>query len=1012
MGLRSVGAREAKGPAAPDLWPAEAGWQQPVTAVLQSHDGYLWLGTYHGLVRFDGSRFTVFDSGTSHGLQNGLITSLFEDASNVLWIGHETGDLTRLQDGIFQSVNLETNWPGGAVEAITADEVGDIWLLNDSGVLYRLRDGNKTLCPGGASPTHKAVLARSDGGHIWVTANGSVTRLQDGKLVPYSFGPANANDFYERVAPARSHGLWVLANGHLRKWQDGYWVSECDGYPDEPGAVTSLLETKKGALLAGTLRDGLYLLTPGQPAQHFCRTNGLSHDWVRSLCEDHEGNIWIGTGGSFETLRPRKVQMLTSPDGWQGCALRSLSVLADGTVWVGTEGAGLYRLAGDTWTAFRDAEGVSNLYVWAVLPASDGRMYVGTWGGGLFVRENDTFHTPAALAEIQAPVASLYEGAEGELWIGTTSGLECFIAGKRAWSAGKGELLHPDVRSITEAADGTIWFGMSGGGLGALKDHVLKQFLKKDGLASNFILSLYADNDGTIWFGTADSGLGRFRNGKFSSLSTEQGLPNNVICNILDDSAGNLWLGSHAGIIRVNKRDLNLCADGAVNSIRYVSYGPADGLASLTCEGGFQPAACRARDGRLWFPTAQGLAVVDPFNVTTNLVAPPTVIEEFAVDGKRVEESRWHHQANEEPRDGYGPAFGAAAARPSLRLGPGSRQFEIRYTALSFTAPEKVRFKYKLEGLENGWVDAGARRVAPYGYLKPGDYTFRVIACNNDEIWNEQGASLAFTVLPYFYQSWWFESGSALSGAGILGAGVFWMGRRRLRRRLRQAEQQRVLERERSRIARDIHDDLGASLTRITMLSQTVRSELEAEHPVAADVDAIYSTARELTRAMDEIVWAVNPRHDTLDSVVTYLGRYAQHFLSAAGIRCRLDVPVQLPAWALTAEIRHNVFLAFKESLNNVVKHAGASEVQVSLEVHGGSFVLSVADNGCGFVLGSSGELSEGRLSSGNGLSNMKKRLEELGGTCQWETRPKEGTRVSLTVTIPASARRAAEKRD
>jgi signal transduction histidine kinase len=280
-----------------------------------------------------------------------------------------------------------------------------------------------------------------------------------------------------------------------------------------------------------------------------------------------------------------------------------------------------------------------------------------------------------------------------------------------------------------------------------------------------------------------------------------------------------------------------------------------------------------------------------------------------------------------------------------------------------------------------------------------------VRAANNDGVWNLTGASLAFEVLPFFWQTWWFQSLSIAGSAGAAGAAAMWASRRRVRLKLEQLERQRALERERARIARDIHDDLGASLTRITMLSQSVRAEVETLPETAEEVDTIYRTARELTRAMDEIVWAVNPKHDTLDSLVIYLGRFAQQFLSAASIRCRLDVPDNLPAWALTAEVRHNMFLAFKEALHNVLKHANATEVRVSLEAEPHAFTLMIMDNGRGFDADAFKVTvrppGDGlRVNAGNGLQNMKQRVEEAGGRCEWETAPGEGTRVIFSVSV------------
>ncbi|HYG35931.1 MAG TPA: triple tyrosine motif-containing protein, partial [Clostridia bacterium] len=386
--------------------------------------------------------------------------------------------------------------------------------------------------------------------------------------------------------------------------------------------------------------------------------------------------------------------------------------------------------------------------------------------------------------------------------------------------------------------------------------------------------------------------------------------------------------------------------------------------------------------------------------VTTNPVPPPVRIEEFVVDGEPLDDAAWRlNPALQSLEDR------SRSVRPQLRIPPGQQRFQFRYTGLSFMAPDKVRFKYRLEGLEQDWTDAGSGRVAEYSYLPPGDYNFRVIACNNDGVWSEMGDVLAFSVTPWFWQTWWFQAASAVSGAAAVGLGVLWGTRRRVHRKLELLERQRALERERARIARDIHDDLGASLTRITLLSQSVRSEVESQPETAAEVDQIYSTARELTRAMDEIVWAVNPKHDTLDSLVTYLGRFTQQYLSAAGLRCRLDVPVSLPPWALTSEVRHNVFLAVKEALHNVVKHARATEVRLSLQLEPNGFTLVIADNGVGFhfcdpSLRSTATLpAQGlRLASGQGLLNMRKRLEEIGGCCEWSTAPGEGTRVKLAV--------------
>jgi signal transduction histidine kinase len=499
---------------------------------------------------------------------------------------------------------------------------------------------------------------------------------------------------------------------------------------------------------------------------------------------------------------------------------------------------------------------------------------------------------------------------------------------------------------------------------------------------------LLAEPDGTLWVGTFGSGLCRLRGGRFATISAREGLPNNVICHIADDGRGNFWISSYGGIFRVSKDELNRCADGQLKTVNCLAYGKAEGLSTLECSGGLQASGCQTSDGRLWFPTIKGLAVVHPAGVNLNPIPPPVLIEEVTVDDQLV------------PL----PGPGGAASGPRLKIAPGKHRFEFRYTGLSLIAPEKVRFKYRLDGLESDWEDVGSRRVAYFSYLKPGDYTFRVMACNNDGVWNENGPALAFTVLPRFWQTWWFAVGAVLAGIGAVGGTVRNITRRRLHEKMERLERQRALENERARIAKDIHDDIGSNLARIMMLSQSNRAEGEDPQQIVARLGKVYLTTRELTRTMDEIVWAVSPHHDTLDSLVNYLGKFAQDFLNTAGIRCRLIVPIQLPAWPLSAEMRHSLFLAFKEALHNVVKHASATEVRVSLTLAESGFSAAIEDNGVGFNPAAAGPATAGkdplRIAGGNGLANIRKRLESIGGNCQVDSAPGKGTRIQFIVRV------------
>jgi signal transduction histidine kinase len=384
----------------------------------------------------------------------------------------------------------------------------------------------------------------------------------------------------------------------------------------------------------------------------------------------------------------------------------------------------------------------------------------------------------------------------------------------------------------------------------------------------------------------------------------------------------------------------------------------------------------------LWFPTSKGLVNVSPQDVTTNPLPPPVQIEAMLVDDQPV---------------------AITTGNAPIATPPGRHRFQFQYAGLSFVDPDKVQFQYRLNGFGTEWVNADDRRTADYNYIPPGRYSFQVIACNNDGVWNQTGAILSFSVLPFFWQTLWFRT---LVGIAIVTASssVAWFGtRRRMRRKLERLEWQRAVEHERARIAHDIHDDLGAHLTRISMLSETVQSELDQPERAKAGLNQIYKTAHELTRAMDEIVWAVNPRHDTLEGLTSYLEQFAQDLLAAAGIRCRLDMPSEFPSWRLTANVRHNVFLAFKEALHNVVKHAAASETFIRLTTSTRSFELAVEDNGQGFTPGTTRERAldgSTRLSSGNGLENMVRRMEEIGGHCQIQSVPGQRTRIIFQVPL------------
>jgi len=965
------------------IWQTEDGLaQNTVTAITQTSDGYIWIGSYGGLSRFDGERFQNFDAVNTPELEDSSVVSVQEDPQGVLWIGHDSGHLTRYYQGRFTPWRISSANATEKIGTIISGPDGVLWLLRQNGAIESARDGRalpRTNAPD-KLPSPFFSLVRNREGTIWAADSNTVSKLIDGKLVPLDFGPAHYSDFVNAITASADGGLWVVMDGRIRKWAENHWAEDRGPCPWDDSALSRMIELHDGTLGVGTMDKGFYLLYANGRVLHFDRSNGLPQNWVRCMYEDREGNLWVGAGtGGLVAVRPTAFSVLNSPDQWQGRSV--LSVLADqkGALWIGTEGSGLYRYDHGSWTHFDGDQGLKSLFVWSVAEAGDGKIWVGTWGSGIFRMDEGQLHHIDFLDTGGSPILALeFSPADNSLWAGTGLGLARLRNDKAQWAFRPPAGTRANISTILQDRDGSIWFSVSEGGLAHLVDGKVALFRKTNGLSSDSVQCLLQDDD-ALWIGTADGGLNRLKNGRFSSIGVNQGLASNVICHISDDGMGYLWLSTHRGILRLSKIELNRCADGLVPSVTGQVYDRNDGLPTLEYSGGLQAAGCKTPDGRLWFPSSKGVVSVDPSSIRLNPTPPPMVLESLRIDGHLVD-----------LRSG---------AKTSIRLNPDHERLEFQYTALSLAAPSKVLFKYRLQGLDKDWVDAGPKRTAFYSHLPAGDYRFEVIACNNDGLWNREGVALAFTVLPFFWQTWWFLGLTAVVVLSAVALIVRYQTRHRMQRRLAQLERQHAIERERARIAQDIHDDIGASLTRITMLSQSVQSELNQPQQAAAVLDRIGSTAREVTRALDEIVWAVDPRHDTLDSLVCYMGKFAQDFLAAADVRCRLDLPVDLPAWPLTAETRHNLFLAFKEALNNALKHAGATEVRVSLAFRPQAFVLTVKDNGRGFdLLQHVSQPAQG--TQGNGLNNLKRRLAQIGGRCDIVTNINEGTCVSFTVGV------------
>jgi signal transduction histidine kinase len=607
------------------------------------------------------------------------------------------------------------------------------------------------------------------------------------------------------------------------------------------------------------------------------------------------------------------------------------------------------------------------------------------------------------------PFLTGLEDRSGAIWLGGGFGLGQWRDGRFTNLNGSLGWSNVMVRALAEDRAGNLYVGSFGRGLSRHRQGQWTHYTQEDGLADNHIAALCVDGDDTLWIGTVNGGLSRFRQERFASITLRDGLPSNSIGALIEDDQGHLWLGSNRGLIRLSRQELNAYLDGQRDILTCHVFNRSDGLNSIECGGGAQPACWKTSDGKLWFATVKGVAVVDPSHLPFNPLPPPVMIEEVALDGEPVLNSQWSTDGmaqasvagTDQPQTaeyGHVPAVKSPILNRQskiLAIPPGKVRLEIRFTGLSLLVPEKVRFRYRLEGLDESWSDAGSRRTASYSHVPPGEYRFKVTACNNDGVWNEIGAVLPLIVLPHFWQANWFRFLILLAIVG----GTGWLVQRaavgRMHRQLESLERQRLLATERGRIAQDIHDDLGARLTQIGLLSELAKRSSSKPAEAQAYLEQITLRSRETTQAMDEVVWAVDPTKDSLEDLMNYLVSMSEQLFQETSINCRLDIPLDLPSQPISAKARHGILLVVKEALNNCLKHSGGSEVWIRASLQESVLQIEIEDNGNGFKNGG----SEAKR-AGNGLRNMRQRLEDLGGGFKVFGQPGRGTKIQLKLDL------------
>ena len=964
--------------------------QNTVTDLLQTHDGYLWIVTPFGLSRFDGVNFKTFSPGNTPGLQENMFTSLAEDEHRVMWAGTRDG-LLRYENGTFEQLGTSHGLPHTRVDGLCRRRKGGVWAATSEGIAHVSgRKATTVVTIQGIravfeDSTERVWFSGSSGVYVWSSETGQTERI----LKPERPHAGRASGFCED----RSGAIWFGTKYGLYRWRDGtldnfaLYGEDLPLRMEEDRAVRSIIEGEGPNELWVALDgvEGLY---------QFCNEQWYkaeSPEWpelrrVRTCLMDVEGNLWLGTDThGLLRLRYPRLQVFETNEKLPNDRIWSVTPSSRGGIWAGgDEGFTRIRSNGDA-RSFRPPEHWSEAIIRSVFESKSGDLLLGDHQYGLYRFRDGKFEgTPMPRNHFTKTV---YEDRSGTVWIGTQEGM-ARIRGRetRPYTTNEG-LPHPDVRAFFEDRRGQLWIGTYGGGVCIMTNDTFRSI---GGLSSHKAWSFHEDVDGVMWIGTA-AGLNRYENGKVFAFTRKHGLFDDLVNHLVEDDEGMFWISCNRGIYRVSRRELNEVAAGRQEPVGHVAYGEADGMITSETNGEYQPAGCKSIDGRIWFPTQRGIVVIDPKNVYRNELAPKVIIEQV------ISKSGSVFGAN--PKVVIAPIENMPqpkAIKSAYRLKPGEADvLEIRFTANSFVEPSKVQFKHRLEGHDSKWTMPHNSRVAHYTNLRPGSYRFQVIACNNHGYWNERGDDFSFIVEPRFYETWPFYGLCAL-GLFTGAAGVQAV-RLRLQRKMLRLEQQEALQRERERIAKDMHDDLGANLTRIAILSEVTNRQAENPAQVRNTARTISETARKVVDNISEIVWLTNPKNDSLDSLAGYLRAYAAEFFDLSPVNCRLDFPENVPNFSVPGELRRDILLAFKEALNNVARHSEAQLVAVTLAVspEGQNIVVTITDDGKG--------LSEDRVNAtNNGLRNMRERLSRRGGGVDITSSSGRGTCVKISTLLAA----------
>lgn len=1009
--------------------------QNSVNDLVQSLEGYLWIATYNGLARFDGVRFLVYDKSNTPAFVHNAVNCLHLDVAGVLWIG-TSGGVVRWRRGGSPEFEPVPQLAGQTVLSLCGDGSGSLWVGTTDG-LWQVGAGGVTRRFGvreglPAAPISNLQDAGAEG--LWIgSLGGGAGRFSGGRYYPLTTREGLPDDNIHALFRDRDGNLWIgTESGLVRRNRDGLAVfSTADGLADSD--IRAIFRDRRRRLWVGTNKGGVNrrdkdLFLP-VPLKSF-----TANDSPRSFLEDREGSLWIGFKGGLVQLKPGKFQTFDRRRGLPADEVRAVVQDRDGGLWIGTVGSGLVHFDGAGFTVYGRESGLLNDRVWSLSLAPNGDLWLGTYGGGAYRFSGGKFERFDRSRGLSSDsVRVVYADSRGWVWVGTNGGGLNVIRDGRIdrYTAADG-LAGDIIYAVAESPPGTIWVGAFSGGLSRLENGRITTFGKEAGLREHAVWALHPDAAGNLWIGTNEHGLVRFRDGQCRYFTTADGMAEDIAFQVLEDDSGALWMNGNAGLYRVGKEDLLRYERGEITRIPSQTLGKADGFPNLSCGGPGQPAGCRGTEGRFWFATARGVVAINPRRIPVNRVAPQLIVDKVTIDETEY------------------------SGNDLIEAPPGDGNVEISYTGASFISPERMLFQYRLEGYDRDWVKAGTRRAAFYTNLPPGEYTFHVIACNGDGLWNWEGVRLKFRIRPFYYQTVWFYAGLVCLMALCLWTYHGW----RVRNMRARARRLQALVDERTRELDAARRELEAQNAKLRELDRLKTEFLAAvSHELRTPITSIFGFAKvtqkqfqKISAALDEHVTDPTvrghiPKVGANLDIITVEGERLVRLISdgldltkiEAGLMQWNDADwdaAELLALAARAvqgffiehreprflveieEVRRTVrtdrdrFVQVVSNLvSNAAKHTTRGHVRLSARADSDRLRVSVEDTGAGIPAEECGRVfdkfyqsvrPDTRTSRGSGLGLFicRQIVEHYGGAIGVESRPGQGSRFFFDVPL------------